>query len=293
MRPSRVFRLPIFASLAVATTQIAAAQPGAATVNGVSINYEIAGKGAPLVLIHGWSLDMRMWDPQVAELSRHFKVIRYDRRGFGQSTGDEDLSWDAADLKALLDTLGVARAHIIAMSQGARVAFRFARDYPDRVASLVLHSAVPPSGFGIPWNGADKVPFDDYARIAQSEGLDEFRRKWAMHPLMQLPPEQSKARALRSEMIRGYRGGRLLNAGKPSGPDRMDTMEDLSRLTVPVLVVIGEHDPPYIDLVGRVLAYYIHRARLSVIPGGWHLSNLTAPARYNAAVTAFLQSLDM
>jgi pimeloyl-ACP methyl ester carboxylesterase len=61
-----------------------------ATINQETLNYEVAGAGSALVLIHGWSLNLRMWDPQVSALSRRFRMIRYDRRGFGKSSGSED-----------------------------------------------------------------------------------------------------------------------------------------------------------------------------------------------------------
>jgi len=72
-------------------------------VNGEDIYYEIEGDGPPLILIHGWTLNLRMWDQQVEVLRRRFRMIRFDRRGFGRSSGNEDVRWDAADMK------GVAR----------------------------------------------------------------------------------------------------------------------------------------------------------------------------------------
>src|SRR5215211_7057477 len=146
-RPQGIRRwLRYFPIVGLLTSATGAAQGRVATINGETLNYEVSGVGAPLVLIHGWSLNLRMWDPQVASLSGRFRVIRYDRRGFGRSSGSEDISWDAADLNALLDHLGVTKGHVVGMSQGARVALQFARSYPDRVSSLILHSAPAPDG---------------------------------------------------------------------------------------------------------------------------------------------------
>ena len=66
------------------------------------INYEITGAGAPLVLIHGWAQDLTIWDDQVREFSKHYRVLRYDRRGYGKSTGNADASADPMDLRILL-----------------------------------------------------------------------------------------------------------------------------------------------------------------------------------------------
>jgi pimeloyl-ACP methyl ester carboxylesterase len=129
--------------LALAVPVTATAQGRVATINGERLYYEVAGEGTPLVLIHGWSLNLRMWDQQVSALSRRFRVIRYDRRGFGKSSGSEDVSWDAADLDALLDHLGITKTHILGMSQGARAALRFTLSHPDRVSAHPARSPGP------------------------------------------------------------------------------------------------------------------------------------------------------
>jgi len=274
--------LPLFA---LPTTGIA--QGSIATINGERLYYEIAGNGAPLVLIHGWSLNLRMWDPQVAALSGRFRVIRYDRRGFGRSSGSEDISWDAADLNALLDHLGVTKGHVLGMSQGARVALQFARSYPDRVSSLILHSAPAPDGFGLPWSGADRLRLDEWATIARERGLGEFRRAWLAHPLMKIPPGHAKAQASLSELLVAYRGERLLTPKAPSGPGAAITMDDLTRVGVPTLVLTGDSEVPFLQIVARALAYYLPNARLAAVPGGGHMVNLIEPDRYNATILEF------
>lgn len=180
--------------IAFADPAVATAQGRTVRINGESLYYEVAGKGVPLVLIHGWSLNLRMWDPQTAELSRHFRVIRYDRRGFGRSTGGEDISWDAADLNALLDSLGVGAVHVVGMSQGGRVALQFARSYPKRIASLILQGTPPPDGFGLPWSGADRPMFDEWGSLAREQGLAAFQRAWSAHPMMAIPTGHPDAR---------------------------------------------------------------------------------------------------
>jgi 3-oxoadipate enol-lactonase len=219
-------------------------------------------------------------------------VIQYDRRGFGKSSGSEDGSWDAADLNALLDHLGVRTAHILGMSQGGRVALQFARSYPARVLSLTLHGTSPPEGFGLPWIGADRPRFDDWAKVAREQGLDAFRRTWAAHPLMEVPADRPEARARLSELLAAYRGGRFLNPTQPSGPIGVDTMEDLPRISVPTLVVVGDRDVPFLQIAARGLAYYIPDARLAVVVGGGHMVNLIEPDRYNATVLKFLTEVD-
>src|SRR4026209_3045701 len=89
--------------LLMTMSSTALAQRRTADINGAIISYEVTGQGEPLVLIHGGSVNANMWQPQIAALSRKFQVLNYDRRGFGRSSGGEDITWDADDLKALLD----------------------------------------------------------------------------------------------------------------------------------------------------------------------------------------------
>lgn len=285
-------RLRFLLVLAFTAPRIISAQDHSAQINGVRLNYEVSGQGTPVVFIHGWTLNLRMWDPQVMALNRRFRVIRYDRRGFGKSSGSEDLSWDAADLAALLDTLGVTRAHIVGNSQGGRVALQFARNYPSRVASLVLHGTSPPDGIALPWSGPDRTRFDEWTAIARQQGMDAFRRVWAAHPLMKVPVNRPAARARLMELLADYRGGRFLNPATPSGPGAAATLDDLSRINASTLVLIGDDEVPYLQMVARVLVYYIPNARLTVVPGGGHLVNLIEPARYNEAVLGFLADLE-
>ena len=286
-------RLGLLCALVVTvpTTATAAAQGHVAAINGERLYYEVAGEGPTLVLIHGWTLNQRMWDPQVPTLSRRFRVIRYDRRGFGKSSGVEDISWDAADLRALLDTLGATRVHLLGMSQGGRVALQFVRDNPDRVVSLILHGSPAPDGFGLPQTGADRMRLDEWAAVVREQGLDAFRRAWAAHPLMEVPAGRPEARARVSELLAAYRGGRFLSPRPPTGPIAQIAMTDLPRIGVPTLVVVGESEVPFLQIVGRALAYYLPKARFAVVPGGGHMVNLIEPDRYNAVVLGFLDGV--
>jgi pimeloyl-ACP methyl ester carboxylesterase len=257
--------------------------------NGVRLYVELDGSGDPIVLIHGWTLNLRMWDPQIGELSRHYKVVRFDRRGFGRSSGSEDTSWDADDLRAVLDALGIARAHVLGMSQGGRVALTFAVTHPERVASLILHGSSAPDGFSLPFNGADRVPQAELEALAKREGLDAARRKWAAHPLLEIPPDHRAAKRLMNDLLAAYRGGRWLNPVPPSGPARFATMADLAALRAPTLVVTGDREVPYLRIVSDSLAYGIRGARRAVIPGGGHMVNIINPPAYNRAVLEFLR----
>ncbi|HLW58538.1 MAG TPA: alpha/beta hydrolase [bacterium] len=259
-------------------------------INGETICCEVEGQGPPVVLIHGWTLNLRMWDRQMKALSRRFRVIRYDRRGFGKSSGREDLQWDGADLEELLDHLDIDNAHILGMSQGGSVALRFVRTFPARARSLILHGSIPPEGYPLPWTGPDRIPMSEWRSLVKKSGLDAFRRDWSTHPIMRVPDDRHDVQVALADMIQAYRGERFLNPAKPSGPIGPATMDDLPRLTLPTLVVIGETDVPYLQIAARMFAYYLPNAQMAVIPGGGHMINLLEPERYNTTILRFLEN---
>src|SRR5438046_7211282 len=114
---------------------------GYADVNGTRLFYEIAGAGPPLALIHGFSLDTRMWDDQYAALSQRHRVLRYDARGFGRSSlpGAERYS-HAEDLLALLRYLEIEQTALLGFSLGGGIAISFALAYPAAVDALIVRS---------------------------------------------------------------------------------------------------------------------------------------------------------
>ena len=259
--------------------------------DGARIYYEVEGKGEPLVLVHGWTLNLRMFDPQVRDLAREFQVIRLDRRGFGRSSGDEDVSWDAEDLRRLLDTLGVTRAHLLGMSQGARSTLSFTMRYPERVRSLILHGSPAPDGFGLPFTGPDRLTQSEYVAIAKASGVEAAKRAWAAHPLVAIPPGNLDARRRMDALLAAYKGTRWIKNITPSGPAKPVTMSDLAAVKVPTLIVVGDEEVPYLRIVADALTYGIARARKVVIPGGGHMVNIVNPASYNRAVLDFLHEV--
>jgi pimeloyl-ACP methyl ester carboxylesterase len=276
-------------SLLLCVSISARSQTGRVKVDGAELYYEAEGTGAPVILIHGWSLNLRMWDRQVPDLRRHYRVIRYDRRGFGKSTGDEDFSKDVADLGALIDSLHLDKVHLVANSQAGPVALEYAIQHPDKVRTLTLHGSIAPSGFPLTWSGSDSPPFQEWLKIPKEQRLDAFRRSWKSHPLMAIPAGMNRERIRRDELIDAYRGYRLLNP-QPPAPSSFNSMDELRQLKTPTLVIIGADEIPFLQIVARSLAYYLPNAQLVVVPGGGHMINLVQPTRYNAVLRKFFGS---
>src|SRR5690242_18617682 len=115
---------------------------GFAAVNGSRLYYESAGTGPPLVLLHGFTLDTRMWDDQFEAFARQYRVIRYDLRGFGRSAVPTESYSHAEDLHALLGHLETEAAYVAGLSMGGAVALDYALAYPQAVRGLILIDAV-------------------------------------------------------------------------------------------------------------------------------------------------------
>lgn len=110
-------------------------ETGYVDLDGAQIYYEIAGEGEPTVLVHGFTLDTRMWDDQFETFSTRYKVVRYGVRGYGKSSVPEEGSHysNAADLRQFLDHLDIEKAHVIGLSMGGSIAINFTLEYPECV----------------------------------------------------------------------------------------------------------------------------------------------------------------
>lgn len=255
----------------------------------VTLSYELTGSGEPLVLIHGYTHNKRTWNLQMETLSEHFQVLRYDRRGWGASTGYADVSADPVDLAQLLDHLDISSAHILGHSQGGHVALRFAMNYPERVNRLILYGAPAPAGFGIPWDGPDSFPAN-MPQIARNHGLDSIGTILFSHPLARGFKEGSPGAQLASEMWSSYDGADLLNPKQPSGATPPPMAENLSTITSPTLVIIGEDEMAYFQLVAEAYNYAIPNSKSVIVSGGGHAVHMQQPERFSAEILHFLKA---
>ena len=249
-----------------------------------SIQVEIAGSGPPIVLLHGWALDRRVWRAQVETLASRYRLVAVDRRGFGRSTAPPDLARELDDLVAIQRTLQLGRMTLVGMSQGGRVALQFALAYPERVAGLVLQGA-PLDGFLPEPRGDDAIPITAYAGLVRDGRIDRMRRLWAAHPLMRAPA------ALRhevGELLDAYEGRDLRDDASPM---LSSIAGELEAIFAPALVVTGERDTRWRQLVGDAIAYGIPNSRRAVVAEGEHLCNLTHPQAFNELLAGFVAGI--
>lgn len=242
---------------------------------------EETGSGPAVVLMHGWTLDRRMWALQARALADRFTLIAIDRRGFGQSTAPADRAREVDDLVRLADRCGLAGFHLVGMSQAGATAIAFAQRHRERVISLVLQGI---SIAGIPdhANASDHIPLADYADLVRLGALDSMKRHWAGHALM--AGLSGEAAEIGAAMLADYDGRDLL-AGVAGPSARLDSV---AGLTVPVLAITGDEDTAWRRSVTQALARTAPLGQARFVRGAGHLCNLSHPAQYNAAVSAFL-----
>ena len=254
-------------------------------IDGARLRYRDAGRGPPVLMAHGWTLDLEMWEPQVAALRDSFRLIRFDRRGFGLSSGRPSVLRDVADLGSLCDRLEIERIALVGMSQGARAAMGFAMTAPERVSCLILDG--PPDYGRNPLPSDDDVPLDHYRGIVRARGMAAFRREWAAHPLLSLRTGDSRMREILDAMIMRYPGNDLLEPTVTlEAPAAMPSIDSID---VPVLVVTGDQDLASRTQAADHLTGLLSNATRAVIPAAGHLPNLDNPNVYNTVIRRFLE----
>ncbi len=261
---------------------------GMAVVNGTHLYYEQAGSGHPLVLIHGFTLDTRMWEDQFAVFARHYQTIRYDMRGFGRSALLTEEPFTAVeDLRALLDALGVSRTFVLGLSLGGSVAIDFALMYPERTSALVL---VDPALGGWPWSEAFSQSMHELEITARTQGVDAARLRWLAHPFFVPARERPEVAARLAQTVASYSGWSWLHASPERSADLPDP-RPLSGISVPTLLVMGERDIEEFQAIADRISRSIPQLTKLVLPGVGHMANMEAPEAFNEAVLHFLGNL--
>lgn len=265
-------------------------EQGIAEVNGTRLVYEAAGAGPPVVLLHGFTLDRRMWDEQMPAFAARHRVVRYDLRGFGASAPfvpDEPYT-HADDLRALMTHLGIGRAAVVGLSMGGWAALEFALTYPESVSALVL---VDSALRGYPWSPSGAATIDAIYRLGREGRLDEAKAGWLADPLFACSGRTPAATARLAQIIADYPCGHLLQ-DDPHFPLEPPARERLHEVAAPTLVVLGAEDVPDMHAIADVLTTGISGARRAVLPHAGHMANMDAPEAFNRAVLDFLASSD-
>ena len=263
-----------------------------APVNGIRLYYEVTGSGAPLVLAHGYACGVRSWDPQVPALARSRRVITYDVRGHGITEAPEDpaaYSQDISveDLRGLLTHLKIRRAAIGGLSMGGNIALNFALAHPDMTTRLI----VADTGAGSDQSGDWAADSQGYAEALESRGMEAFADMACASPLFSRYVASSPLaeRFIRSCLMT-HRARGLAHTAREvliKRPTIYALEPRLRQLRVPTLLIVGEHDEVCLK-THRFMADCIKGSTHLLIRNVGHLTNLEAPAAFNAAVKRFL-----
>ena len=185
--------------------------------DGAAIDLYCSGRGPVLLLLHGWSLDHRAFAPQIAPLSRELTVITYDRRGFGASTAAPDLDAELGDIDAIMAALEVPQVHLLGVSQGGRLALRYAATRPQRLASLILQGAIL-DGYLVEESQEEQLPLAHYQALARQGRMDEVRRLWLAHPMMSAGVEDPALQREIRSLVADYSGADLMADAQAAAP---------------------------------------------------------------------------
>jgi 3-oxoadipate enol-lactonase len=249
------------------------------------LHYEIAGQGAAVVLLHSGVTDLRQWDPQWADLSARYRVVRFDRRGWGRSPlpyAAASASYtDAGDVVGLLDELGIEQAALVGSSAGGLIAQQIASARPDRVSRLVLLCA----------DAEDVEPTAAIRSFGERE--DKYLEEGAVDEAVELnvqtflgPDASGETRDLVRAMQRNAFEIQL--AAGDDVPREPGWAIDPKQITMPAFVVSGDRDLDYFTLAADSLAQRLPDARRIVLPWAGHLPNLERP---DAITTLLLTAL--
>lgn len=259
------------------------------------LSFTERGRGEALLLLHGFSTSGGAWDEQARAFAAAHRVVAPDLLGHGRSPVPRDaarysMQQCVADLVALLDRLGIERAHCLGYSMGGRVALALALHHPRRLHSLALESASP----GIANVGERYRRRDSDATLAahiEAAGVSDFVDQWMSQPLFatlrSLPAARWNAsRALRLANSPLGLANSLRGLGTGAQPSYW---ERLGELSAPTLLVTGALDKKFDEIAGR-MAERIPHAKRSIISGAGHATHLERPAEFAAAVAAFLET---
>jgi 3-oxoadipate enol-lactonase len=263
-----------------------------AEVSGLSLDYrDTGGDGLPVLLLHAFPLDSQMWEPQLDSLGERYRLIAPDLKGFGGSDAPDDpaaYSMDsyADEVGGLLDSLGLSRIILVGLSMGGYVSLAFWRRHREAVSALVLADT---RAEGDPPEGVER-------RTAQQEQV----REQGIASLVEALPQGLLGRTTwekKPDVVARLKA--LMKNNPPSGwigaleamKTRPDATDDLTSISVPTLVIVGEEDGITPPESSRKMHEHIGGSRLVVIPEAGHLSNLEAPDAFTGGLAEFLAGI--
>ncbi len=272
--------------------------PTLTTDDGVELFYVEAGAGIPIVFVHEFAGDYRSYEPQLRHFARRYRCIAYNARGFPPSAVPPEGAYSqeraCADIRAVLDGLGIEKAHIVGVSMGGFATLHFGLTYPERALSLVI------GGCGYGAEPEKRAQFAAEAEISAKRFEDLTMAKaalgYALGPTrvqyQNKDPRgwQEFADQLAEHSTEG--SARTMRGVQAKRPSLFDLKEQMAGITTPTLVMTGDEDWPCLE-PALLMKRLITSASLVVMPDTGHALNLEDPAAFNAHLDSFFHSVDI
>ncbi|BBK41506.1 hydrolase [Allostella vacuolata] len=270
----------------------------ATTDDGVRLYYEEAGSGSPVVFVHEFAGDLRSWEPQLRHFAKRHRCIAYNARGFVPSDVPEQPSSysqarAADDIAAILDHLRLDKAHIVGLSMGGFATLHFGLRHQERAVSLCI------GGCGYGAEPGQKERFRAEADVISAfilkDGMQAFAEKYAYGPSrVQFENKDPRGFAEFKQILSEHSA--LGSANTQIGvqkerPSLYELVEEMKRITVPVLLLSGDEDWPCLQ-PGLLMKQTIPNSALAIIPNAGHAINLEEPDSYNRLVGDFLAQVE-
>ena len=268
------------------------------TDDGVKLHVTETGSGTAIVFVHEFAGDARSWEPQLRYFSRRYRAIAYNARGYPPSDVPGDVSYysqrrAADDIRAVLDGLGVEKAHVVGLSMGGFATLHFGLQYPERALSLVVAGC----GYGAEREKREqfRAEADVSAATLREKGMAAFAETYAYGPTrVQFENKDPRGFAEFKSMLAEHsaEGSALTQLGvQRERPSLYDLKEQLNGVRVPMLILYGDEDWPCL-VPGIFLKHEIPAAATFVMANTGHTVNLEEPALFNNAVQDFIVQVD-
>jgi len=272
---------------------------------GASLYYEDRGEGEPVILLHGHSLDTRMWDKQFRAFSKHHRVIRFDFRGYGRSSEQTETFQftHMEDLITVMDSLHIERAHIVGLSMGAFVASDLLALHPERIISCVLASGGLKTykGPSQPMDDEEKARRDKEIASLKASGVEKMKRDWIEALISSGGSKRESMRKDLTTMVGDWTAWQPLHKEV-----RVIMAKDAAEVfyktkpAVPTLIIDGDNkmtiaQAEQMKARGETperkepfMMKYLPNGRYLVLPDCGHMMNMERPELFNKAVLEFI-----
>jgi pimeloyl-ACP methyl ester carboxylesterase len=272
--------------------------PHVIAADGVKLYIEEVGSGTPIVFVHEFAGDHRSWEPQLRHFARRYRCIAFNARGYPPSdvpSDGEKYSQNHArdDIRAVLDGLSIARAHIVGLSMGGFATLHFGLQYPERALSLVV------AGCGYGAQPGKRAQFEQEveatAKMISTQGMAKTAESYALGPTrVQFQNKDPRGWAELAAQLAEHSstGSSLTMLGvQRRRPSLYDLVDRMRRLTVPTLIVTGDEDEPCLE-PGLLMKRSIATSGLVVIPNSGHTINLEEPDLFNRICDDFFHQVE-